>query len=78
MPGIETHAQVTRLLIDENQPAAIINAEMGTGKTIMGIAAGAVLQQLLGLPAAAARAAAQHFQAQAAASGPAFMMLLAF
>jgi len=36
-------------------------------------AAGAVLQQLLGLPAAAARAAAQHFQAQAAASGPAFM-----
>jgi hypothetical protein len=36
-------------------------------------AAGAVLQQLLGLPAAEARAAAQHFQTQAATTGPAFM-----
>ena len=26
---------VTRLLVDENQPAAVINAEMGTGKTMM-------------------------------------------
>ncbi|HEU4732434.1 MAG TPA: hypothetical protein VFT22_31280 [Kofleriaceae bacterium] len=36
-------------------------------------AAGAVLQALLGLDAAPARAAAQHFQRQAAAQGPAFM-----
>lgn len=36
-------------------------------------AAGAVLQPLLGLGPAAARAAAQHFQAQSAALGPAFM-----
>ena len=36
-------------------------------------AAGAVLQPLLGLPADDARAAAQHFQAQSAAIGPAFM-----
>ena len=36
-------------------------------------AAGAVLQQLLGLSAEAARAAAQHFQAQSASAGPAFM-----
>ena len=36
-------------------------------------AAGAVLQQLLGLAAAQAHAAAQHFQAQSTAQGPAFM-----
>lgn len=36
-------------------------------------AAGAVLQQLLGIDADAARAAAQHFAAQAASEGPAFM-----
>jgi hypothetical protein len=36
-------------------------------------AAGAVLEQLLGLDAAEARTAAQHFQTQAAAQGPAFM-----
>ena len=36
-------------------------------------AAGAVLQQLLGLSAEAAHAAAQHFQAQSASAGPAFM-----
>jgi hypothetical protein len=36
-------------------------------------AAGAVLQPLLGLAAADARAAAQHFQAQSLAIGPAFM-----
>ena len=36
-------------------------------------AAGAVLQPLLGLLADDARAAAQHFQAQSAAIGPAFM-----
>jgi hypothetical protein len=35
--------------------------------------AGAVLQPLLGLPADQARAAAQHFQHQSAAAGPAFM-----
>ena len=36
-------------------------------------AAGGVLQTLLGLGADDARAAAQHFQAQSAAGGPAFM-----
>jgi hypothetical protein len=36
-------------------------------------AAGAVLQQLLGLPAEASRSAAQHFQTQSASGGPAFM-----
>lgn len=34
---------VTELLISRNQPAAIINAEMGTGKTMMAIAASNVL-----------------------------------
>ena len=36
---------VTRLLVDENQPAAVINAEMGTGKTMMAIAAAAVMHR---------------------------------
>ncbi len=34
---------VVSLLIDANEPAAIINAEMGTGKTMMAIAVSAVL-----------------------------------
>ena len=34
---------VTRLLIDQGEHAAIINAEMGTGKTMMSIAASAVM-----------------------------------
>ncbi|ECE6019169.1 DEAD/DEAH box helicase [Salmonella enterica subsp. enterica] len=34
---------VTKLLIDQNESAAIINAEMGTGKTLMAIATAAVL-----------------------------------
>ena len=34
---------VTRLLIDEGRPAAVINGEMGTGKTMMGIAAAVTL-----------------------------------
>ncbi len=34
---------VTRLLVDENEEAAIINAEMGTGKTMMSIAASVVM-----------------------------------
>lgn len=34
---------VTRLLIDEGEKSAIINAEMGTGKTMMAIAAAAAL-----------------------------------
>ena len=33
---------ICRLLFDDNQPAGIINAEMGTGKTIMAIATAAV------------------------------------
>ena len=36
-------------------------------------AAGAVLEQLLALDAATARGAAQHFQSQSTALGPAFM-----
>ena len=34
---------VTRLMVDQGDPAAIINAEMGTGKTMMAIAAAAVM-----------------------------------
>ncbi|HAT6805214.1 TPA: DEAD/DEAH box helicase family protein, partial [Citrobacter freundii] len=34
---------VAKLLIDRNESAAIINAEMGTGKTLMAIATAAVL-----------------------------------
>ena len=36
---------VSRLLIDEDQPAGVINAEMGTGKTMMAIAAAAVMHE---------------------------------
>jgi len=39
---------VARLLVDSDQPAAVINAEMGTGKTMMAIAVSAVLQQAEG------------------------------
>ncbi len=39
----ETVQAVTKLLIDHNRPAALINAEMGTGKTMMAIATAAVL-----------------------------------
>ncbi len=35
---------VSSLLIDHDEPACIINAEMGTGKTMMAIAAAAVMQ----------------------------------
>ena len=34
---------VCTLLLDRNQPASIINAEMGTGKTIMAVAVAAVM-----------------------------------
>lgn len=34
---------VAKLLIDRNEPAAIINGEMGTGKTLMAVALAAVL-----------------------------------
>lgn len=40
---------VARLLIDEGDPAAVINAEMGTGKTMMGIAT-ALLMHHAGYP----------------------------
>ncbi|MCQ6964055.1 DEAD/DEAH box helicase family protein [Aromatoleum toluolicum] len=33
----------TRLLLDAGEPAVVLNAEMGTGKTIMAIAAGALM-----------------------------------
>ena len=36
---------VSRLLIDDDQPAGVINAEMGTGKTMMAIAAAAVMHE---------------------------------
>lgn len=36
---------VVKLLADQNQPAAVINAEMGTGKTMMAICAAAVMQR---------------------------------
>ncbi|WP_051940699.1 DEAD/DEAH box helicase [Stenoxybacter acetivorans] len=38
----DTVRAVNQLLFTENQPAAVINAEMGTGKTMMAIAAAAV------------------------------------
>ncbi|GKS86997.1 DEAD/DEAH box helicase [Acidovorax sp. SUPP1855] len=38
------HATV-KLLVDHDQPAAVINAEMGTGKTMMAICAAALLQR---------------------------------
>lgn len=34
---------ICRLLLTENQPAAVLNGEMGTGKTMMGIATAAVM-----------------------------------
>src|SRR5699024_10062971 len=34
---------VTALLVDKNESAVVINAEMGTGKTMMAIAAAAVM-----------------------------------
>ena len=34
---------IAKLLVDEGDPSAILNAEMGTGKTIMAIAAAAVM-----------------------------------
>ena len=36
---------VHKLLVDANQPAAVINAEMGTGKTMMAICAAALMQK---------------------------------
>lgn len=39
---------VCQLLVDANEPAAVINAEMGTGKTMMAIAVAAVLQKAEG------------------------------
>lgn len=36
---------VNQLLVHENRPAAVINAEMGTGKTMMAIATAAALHQ---------------------------------
>lgn len=36
---------VVKLLVDRNEPAAVLNAEMGTGKTMMAICAAAVMQQ---------------------------------
>lgn len=44
-PQQEVVQAVSKLLIDYKQPAAIINAEMGTGKTMMAIAAAAVLHK---------------------------------
>jgi SNF2 family DNA or RNA helicase len=36
---------ITRLLVDENQPAGVINGEMGTGKTMMAIAVAAIMHR---------------------------------
>ncbi|WP_428635258.1 SNF2-related protein, partial [Sedimenticola sp.] len=40
----DTVQAVCRLLVDQNEPAGILNAEMGTGKTMMAIATAAVLE----------------------------------
>lgn len=42
-PQAEVVQAVSALMVDEGNPSAIINAEMGTGKTMMAIAAAAVL-----------------------------------
>ncbi|MBL8510657.1 MAG: DEAD/DEAH box helicase family protein, partial [Betaproteobacteria bacterium] len=39
----EVVQSMAKLLLDENQPAGVINAEMGTGKTMMAIALAAVM-----------------------------------
>jgi hypothetical protein len=44
-PQADVVQAVTSLLVDAGEPAAIINAEMGTGKTMMAIAAAAVLHE---------------------------------
>jgi hypothetical protein len=44
-PQAEAVQAVASLLVDVNEPAAIINAEMGTGKTMMAIAAATVLHE---------------------------------
>lgn len=36
---------VVKLLVDQGEPAAVLNAEMGTGKTMMAICAAAVMQK---------------------------------
>ncbi|WP_374684723.1 DEAD/DEAH box helicase family protein [Variovorax sp. ZS18.2.2] len=36
---------IVKLLVDHDQPAAVLNAEMGTGKTMMAICAAAVMQR---------------------------------
>ena len=41
----DTVQAVIKLLVDHNQPSAVINAEMGTGKTMMAICAAALMQQ---------------------------------
>lgn len=42
-PQAEVVQAVTMLMVNEGNPSAIINAEMGTGKTMMAIAAAAVM-----------------------------------
>lgn len=36
---------VVKLLLDHNEPAAVLNADMGTGKTMMAICAAALMQR---------------------------------
>jgi len=36
---------IVKLLVDKDEPAAVLNAEMGTGKTMMAICAAAVMQR---------------------------------
>lgn len=45
VPQQDAVQAVVKLLADEDEPAAIINAEMGTGKTMMAIAAAAVMHE---------------------------------
>ncbi|RMX08210.1 helicase [Corticibacter populi] len=44
-PQAEAVQAVVKLLVDLDSPAAVLNAEMGTGKTMMAICAAAVMQQ---------------------------------
>ena len=44
-PQEEAVQAIAKLLVDQNAPAAVLNAEMGTGKTMMAICTAAIMQR---------------------------------
>ncbi|WP_375576608.1 DEAD/DEAH box helicase family protein [Paracidovorax oryzae] len=44
-PQAEAVQAIVKLLVDQDEPAAVLNAEMGTGKTMMAICAAALMQE---------------------------------